>query len=166
MKLFNRAALPAVALFCALTACGSGGSGGGGPESAGPTGTSQDDALAQYAQCMRDNGMQLPDPRPDDPGSMYEGVDKDSPAFHTANKVCGSILQGIVEDRKRQNGEDVEDQQDELLVLAKCLREQGVDVRDPIAGADKPFGDSLDRTNPAVAEAIRKCSDTAPSGRG
>ncbi len=157
MKRFIGLVVPATALLCALTACGT-----DGPQQAGsPTSKSQSDVLLQYAQCMRDNGVQIPDPKPNDPSSLYVGVDKNSPAFKSANKVCGSILQGVVEDRKNNNGKDARQQQDKLLALAQCLREHGVTVPDPVAGAEKPFGDSLDRTNPAVAKAIQACNANA-----
>lgn len=160
MKRFIGPAVPAVALLFALAACGGGGAEGS-PQSGSPSSTSQSDVLLQYAQCMRDNGVQIPDPKPNDPSSLYVGIDKSSPAFLSANKVCGSILQGVVEDRKNNNGKDADQQQEKLLALAQCLREHGVDVPDPVAGAEKPFGDSLDRTNPAVAKAIQACNATA-----
>lgn len=134
-------------LLGALAACGS----------QPPASTPQSDVLLKYATCMRDNGVQLPDPAPDDPSSLYAGVDKSSAAFQSANKVCGGILQGVAEDRKKAGGKDVQQQQEKLLALAQCLRAHGVDVPDPVAGAEKPFGDSLDRTNPAVAKAIQAC---------
>lgn len=136
-----------VVLLGALVACGS----------EQPASTPQSDVLLKYANCMRDNGVQLPDPASDDPSSLYVGVDKSSAAFQSANKVCGGILQGVAEDRKNTNGKDVGQQQEKLLALAQCLREHGIDVPDPVAGAEKPFGDSLDRTNPAVAKAIQAC---------
>jgi len=160
MKRFIGLAVPATALLCALTAC-SGGGAQGTPQTGSPSSKTQSDVLLQYAQCMRDNGVQIPDPKPNDPSSLYVGVDKNSPAFQSANKVCGSILQGVVEDRKNNNGKDAQQQQDKLLALAQCLREHGVDVPDPVAGAEKPFGDSLDRTNPAVAKAIQACNANA-----
>jgi hypothetical protein len=137
------------ALLFAVTACGAGGSD---PK---PDETQQ--LMLKYAQCMRDNGVELPDPVAGKAGSLYEGVDQDSPAFRSADAVCAPILQGIVDDRKADSGEN----QDEMLALAECLREHGVDVQDPVPGAEKPFGDSLDRTDPAVAQAIEACATPA-----
>jgi hypothetical protein len=150
-------------LLCALTACGNGGGSSGTQQTGSPSGETQSDVLLQYAQCMRENGVQVPDPEPGDAGSLYAGVDKNSPAFQSANKVCGPILQGVAEDRKNNNGKDAQQQQGKLLTLAQCLRDHGVNVPDPVAGAEKPFGDSLDRTNPAVAKAIQACNAGAPT---
>ncbi|WP_424187842.1 hypothetical protein ACOBQX_08420 [Actinokineospora sp. G85] len=162
MKRLFGTGIPAIALACVLVGC----SDSGDTTAATTTSTTSDDALAKYAQCMRDNGVELPDPEPGNPGSLYVGVDKDSPAFTSANKVCGSILQGVVEDRKNQSGEDQKEQHDKLLALAQCLREHGVNVPDPQAGAEKPFGDSLDRTAPKVSEAIKECAAASPIAGG
>jgi len=173
MKRLLGTGIPAIALACVLVGCSDSGSGtnGGGTVSGDDTATTttsatSDDVLAQYAQCMRDNGVELPDPEPGNPGSLYVGVDKDSPAFTSANKVCGSILQGVVENRKNQSGEDQEEQHDKLLALAQCLRDHGVNVPDPQAGAEKPFGDSLDRTDPRVSKAIQECAAASPITAG
>jgi hypothetical protein len=118
--------------------------------------------MLKYAQCMRDNGVSLPDPVEGKAGSLYEGVDQDSPAFTSADAVCAPILQGIVDDRKNKGGTE---DQDEMLALAECLREHGIDVSDPVPGAEKPFGDSLDRTDPAVAQALGECGTPAAGNK-
>jgi hypothetical protein len=141
--------LAALAIVLVLTACA---------EESPPPAEGSQDLLLQYAQCMRDNGVQLPDPVDGQPGSMYEGVDQESPAFQQADEVCSPILQGTVEERKQQNSEDAEQQQDEMLSLAQCLRDHGIDVPDPVPGAETPFGDSLDRTDPATAKALEECT--------
>lgn len=144
---------PLVALLLAATACGSDGTGG---EPGQESETQQ--VLLSYAECMRDNGVSMPDPVEGDAGSMYEGVDQESAAFSAADAACGPILQGVVDERESQNGEDQAKQHEEMLALAQCLRDNGIDVPDPVPGADKPFGDSLDRTDPAVAQALDACA--------
>jgi hypothetical protein len=156
MRVFRRC-LPLMALLFAVTACGSEGSG-----EAPSQGSETQQLLLKYAQCMRDNGVSLPDPVEGEAGSLYKGVDQDSPAFQSADAVCGPILQGVVDEREGQNGEDPAEQQEEMLALAQCLREHGIDVPDPVPGTEKPFGDSLDRTDPAVAQAVEACAQVAP----
>jgi hypothetical protein len=143
-----RIALLAVALMFALMACAS-------PEKPQEEGSQSQELMLQYAQCMRDNGVQLPDPVDGQVGTMYEGVDQESPAFVQADEACSPILQGIIEERtQQQDGE----QQEDLLALAQCLRDHGIDVADPVPGAEQPFGDSLDRTDPATAQALEECT--------
>ncbi|ALG08220.1 hypothetical protein AOZ06_16045 [Kibdelosporangium phytohabitans] len=137
------------ALILALAACGK-----QDPQPGQESETQQ--LLVKYAQCMRDNGVPMADPVAGKPGAPNEGVDQDSPAFVSANGVCSPILQGIVADRKANSGNQSANH-DKMLALAKCLREHGVDVADPVPGMEKPFGKSLDRTDPAVAAALDKC---------
>ncbi|MEU5432274.1 hypothetical protein AB0G73_02725 [Streptomyces sp. NPDC020719] len=73
----------------ALKACaGKGGSGGG----SGPT-QADKDKMVKYAQCMRKNGFNMPDPKFD--GGMTsaqripEGAEKEK--FDKANKACESV---------------------------------------------------------------------------
>jgi hypothetical protein len=144
--------LPLVALSFALTACGS--------DSPGETqdqGSESQQLMLKYAQCMRDNGVEMPDPVEGAAGSMYEGVDQGSAAFQSADEVCSPILQGVVDERKNDGGDEAA-QHEEMLALAKCLRDNGIDVPDPVPGTEKPFGDALDRTDPAVAQALATCT--------
>ncbi|MFI6024479.1 hypothetical protein [Amycolatopsis magusensis] len=159
-KRLIKGGVPVLALLFALTACG--GSDSGGPAQENKT----QDSLLQYAQCMRDNGVQLADPQPGSPGAMYEGVDKESAAFVAANKTCGHFLDGVVQDRQNQDSGDQAQQDEEMLALAKCLREKGIDVPDPVPGSDTPFGDKLDRTDPATSKALKDCQQSAAPSQG
>ncbi|UJW32923.1 hypothetical protein L3Q67_03790 [Saccharothrix sp. AJ9571] len=141
-----------VCLALALSACA-----GEAPEQ--PPQQQQSSVYLQYAQCMRDNGVQVPDPRADDPSAMYEGVDTASAAFESADRTCGAILADVVQERQKQDPEQLKHQQEELLALAKCLREQGIQVPDPVPGQPGgAFGPGLDRTDPATAEALKTCA--------
>nr|AFI57014.1 QmnJ [Amycolatopsis orientalis] len=159
-KRLLKGGVPVVVLLFALTACS-------GNEPAQPQqGNTAQDSLLQYAQCMRDNGVQLADPQPDNPGAMYQGVDKDSAAFVAANKTCGHFLDGVVQERQNQDSGDQAQQDEEMLALAKCLREKGIDVPDPVPGSDTPFGDKLDRTDPATSKALKECQTAAAPSQG
>ncbi|MCM3923023.1 hypothetical protein ND748_15305 [Frankia sp. AiPs1] len=148
----------------ALVACsGSGDDAGGNPvaaasaapgSAASPTG----DPMLSYAQCMRDNGVQVPDPQPSNPASLYQGVDTSSVAFQTADKACAGILAGVVQERGKQDPDQLAAKNDELLALAGCLRSNGITVPDPVPGqAGGPFGKNLDRNDPAVSKALQAC---------
>ncbi|MGC7096509.1 hypothetical protein ACPZ19_17670 [Amycolatopsis lurida] len=142
--------VPAACLALFLTACST-------PPA--PPQAPVEDVYLKYAQCMRDNGVQLPDPQAGDPSAMYEGVDTASAAFETADRTCGAILANVVQERQKQDPEQLKVQQEELLALAKCLREQGIQVPDPVPGqAGGAFGPSLDRTDPATAKALKTCA--------
>jgi hypothetical protein len=131
----------AVALVLALAACG--GDGGGDSDGvaslggqSGETGTtttgSQDpqDAALEYTQCMREHGVDMADPGPNGelqlqvrPGNR-EKVEK-------AQKECEPLLENA---RPRLTEEQQNVMQEALLEFAKCMREHGIDMPDPVFG--------------------------------
>ena len=68
-----------------------------------------EDTLLEYAQCMRDNGVEMDDPdfssfgpgaEPSEEGEPqargpFGDIDPDDPAFQAAQEVCGDILSGF-----------------------------------------------------------------------
>jgi hypothetical protein len=122
--------------------------------------------LDDYVECLRKQGMDLPDPTVDADGRISfgrpaGGQSFDRDAFDKAQKVCGAIPAGLTA------GFDAQDQaemQDAALKFAQCMRGEGVDVPDPDlsklgqggGSAGGPFGD-LDRDDPEVAAAIEVC---------
>src|SRR5262245_10746363 len=55
------------------------------------------DSLLKYAQCMRDNGYDLPDPNFSNQGSggpFGDAIDEDDRAYEKADAVCGTYLPG------------------------------------------------------------------------
>jgi hypothetical protein len=64
------------------------------------------DAMVKFAQCMRENGYDLPDPTFDGPpspgssespgdGGPFGGIDQNDPAFKKAFDACRDQLPGI-----------------------------------------------------------------------
>jgi hypothetical protein len=52
--------------------------------------------LVQFAQCMRSHGVNVPDPQPGANGffgfrGQFRSIDRNSPAFQSANKACQSL---------------------------------------------------------------------------
>jgi len=140
-------AVSAVALVSA--ACGSGGdstaqvaslnSSGGSSGSATATTTSvnTEEALLAYAQCMRDNGVDMKDPTVDADGNIQggfgpdSGIDPRSTEFQDAQAKCGDKLQGITLGGGRGGGGfDRTAIQDGLNQFTACLRDQGLTVDD------------------------------------
>ncbi len=52
------------------------------------------DQVRKYAQCMRDHGVDMPDPDPNEPGkiTINGGPDPDSQAFKDAQSACQSLM--------------------------------------------------------------------------
>lgn len=56
------------------------------------------DALLEFAQCMRDHGIDFPDPEFTDGGAMQQigdGVDPNDPEFQEAEEACGPIMDDV-----------------------------------------------------------------------
>ncbi|GAA4504310.1 hypothetical protein GCM10023191_058390 [Actinoallomurus oryzae] len=53
----------------------------------------KDDLLLKFAQCMRKNGVDMPDPKNGRPD--FGDVDRDSPAYKTASEKCRKELPGL-----------------------------------------------------------------------
>jgi ABC-type glycerol-3-phosphate transport system substrate-binding protein len=130
---------------------------------------SDDEELAfEFAECMRDEGIDWPDPVTAADGSIditggvvgdgSGSVDVRSDNFQSAIDECGSLLDGA--SFLPNGGEGIlPETQDQFLDFAECLRDEGVDVDDP------DFGDGgrslldweIDLEDPTTAAAINTC---------
>jgi hypothetical protein len=131
-------------------------------------------ALLAFAQCMRDQGIDdMPDPTVDSQGNVRiqrpPGDLHDDPAqherFEAARDACAKYLEGVTQGFSHADDTEA---QDKFLQLAQCLRGRGVDVPDPdfSGGGHDPFGDSLDRSDPSVQEALRACQQEVFGSEG
>jgi hypothetical protein len=170
MRIRRLAVLALLPIMLGLSACGekstdngvASASGSESSASASPTSTiDARDAQLKYAQCMRENGVDVPDPEPGKPVRITGNGDKGNyDKMQEAQKKCQSILEegGIA-----PNPDDPQ-RQDAMLKFAQCMREHGVDVPDPKPGeglkVQGPEGG--DRTK---AEAAQKaCRALLPGG--
>jgi hypothetical protein len=141
----RRAALLGVSLLLLLAACGGSSSAASkvatlssGDPTGGATTTTisakdaQDKILA-YAACMRTNGVNMADPTFDANGNMTggglgrdSGVDRRSTAFQTAQKACGSLIQGVNLFGNRRGNFDPTVLQAAFNDFTACLRTNGL----------------------------------------
>jgi hypothetical protein len=160
-------------LLLALAGCSSAGDAdipsAGGPQSstASAAQASDEEKAREFTDCMRDNGVDLPDPEPDGDGGFDFGLDQASvgpgdPGFQKALKACRDKLPG----GGAQYFDDPEVQA-QLREFAQCMREHGIDFPDP--DPDGGFGDALgdlDRSSPAFQSALAACKDKLPQRGG
>ncbi len=155
---------------------------------------SDEERLLEFAACMRDNGVEFPDPIVEADGTISFGLrpgaggasrsaenlqrigrDRDLPA---AREACGGLLEGLAFGRGSQDFAEAQaEQADRLLEFAQCLRDNGIDVGDPDTsgfgpggggGAALPFGD-VDFDDPDASAALDICAEQvsiAPRQRG
>ena len=99
------------------------------------------EAFVAYATCMREHGIDMPDPQVSDEGggkfsvgfSAGEGGGNlDSDEFQEADEACRPLLENAVGE-----GEPPElspEDEEKLLEFARCMREHGIDMPDPGEG--------------------------------
>ena len=165
------------------TACGGGAGGSGGVATLGeePDGSdargartdqgeeSFEEALLAFARCMREQGIDMPDPEPGGrgggmvligPGSPADGADGD---FAAAEKECGHLMEGLEPDLSPGERDRM---QDEMLAFARCMRERGIDVPDPEPGGGMRMAigeGGVDPRDPEFQAAEKACR---PEGAG
>lgn len=128
-----------------------------------------EEAMLAFTQCMRDEGIDLPDPtfsEDGEGGSRFEvrpggDFDPNDPDFQAAQEKCRPLLEGI---QGRFDPEDREAMEDAALEYAQCMRDHGFDVPDPEfddgpgGGGFGIFqGGNLDPNDPDVQAAMEEC---------
>ena len=149
---------------------------------------SDEERLLAFAECMRENGVDFPDPVVEADGTVtfgfrpggragaagFEEVGRD-PDLPAAQEACGGMLEGLAFG-PGQGGADLIELQDTLLEFAQCMRDHGVDMADPDlsrfgpGGNDDdqpggPFG-AIDRDDPDFAAAFEVCQQQLPQAGG
>ncbi|PSL56309.1 hypothetical protein B0I31_10358 [Saccharothrix carnea] len=151
-----RRSIVLAALALALTACGTGGEGVAAPSSS--AAMSQEERSREFAKCMRDNGVDVPDPEPGGKSGGFGKVDRTDPDFDRAREACRAFLPGGG-DLSELDPEKLE----QLRVFAQCMRDNGVDVPDPDPNGGKLSGlGSIDRNSPAFRAALDACREKLP----
>jgi hypothetical protein len=86
------------------------------------------DAQVRYSRCMREHGIDMPDPGADE--QMRIEID-DPDAWEEAEEECRPILEEIVGTFEPPSEEEQARMREQALEFAKCMREQGIDMPDP-----------------------------------
>ena len=155
-------------LVLGLSACGggngrsevasAGGAVGKASSSASPSASlSAEDAQLKFAQCMRENGVDVPDPGSGDQKAMRLGKGTDRTKLQGALEKCRQWLQagGKMPDLKDPKVRD------QYVKFAQCMREHGVDIPDP--GPDGQFRLPTGEIDRGAAERARDaCKDDLP----
>lgn len=114
-----------------------------------PTGSAEDQAIA-FAQCMRDNGVDFPDPTVDAQGnpsfadafgkSQSGGINPGGASFRTAMTACADLAKGLQIGGGGNGGFDRTAITEAMYTYTQCLRDQGLDVGDITLGAGRAGG--------------------------
>jgi hypothetical protein len=163
LKRFHLLTEPLAAASLAFAACGD-----GDPKaSAGDDREEFREAALDFAQCMRENGVDMPDPEPDGGIIMRAGPDTDQAAVERAQKACQEHM-----DKVRPPEMDEEQQREfreAALKHAQCMREHGIDMPDPSfsgeGGVRQRMPEGLNPESPRFQEAEEACSQYRPEMR-
>ncbi len=200
------------ALTLALAACGQGDDGGGSQVASlgntattasdasaadgaasdgadGETSTTVDpeDAFLAFARCMREHGVDMPDPQVDDngrgviqvggPGGDGEAQPIDKDTLDAAQQACQPLIDDVVQARQQDlDPEQVQQMQDQALAFSQCMRDHGIDFPDPVFGdggtvsisLGDPGGGGIDPQSQEFQDAQAECGRTVggPIGGG
>jgi hypothetical protein len=134
-----------------------------------------EDAMLKFAQCMRENGVDMPDPSPGG-GVRINGEGMSPEQMEAAEEACQKWMDMAEPEDAGRELSDEEKQQ--FLDMAECMRERGYNFPDPTfdggrvtqkieKGKDDP--DQSGPDDPAFRSDAEECSAAAglePPGSG
>lgn len=156
-------ALVALTALGTLNGCGVGSGdkdpvGGGGNATAPKDKTDTQDAFLKYAQCMRENGIKMDDPKPGG-GLLLNGKDIDPQALEAAEKECHHLIENALPDPGKLGVSP--EQKESMLAQAKCMRDHGWSMPDPQFDGGRvtqQLGNQMDPSDPAFQEDQATCA--------
>ncbi|OEJ32411.1 hypothetical protein [Streptomyces subrutilus] len=148
-------------LALAVTGCAGGSDGsdggkkdsvsGGGSGSGSGSGTDADNAV-KMRQCLREHGIDAPDPEPgQDPRGMTVGGGVDPEKMQEAMKACGMGGPG-------SGKEPTQEEKDKELKWIRCMRDNGIQLKDPEYSGGARTGIEIPQgQEKAFEDAQKKC---------
>lgn len=105
-------------------------------------------AMLKFARCMREHGVDMPDPKvtsdesggtqviiggPGGPGGSDGGLNPESATFKRAEKACRKYMRDVIDtaDAPKLDPEQEKKMRLQALKFARCMREEGIDFPDP-----------------------------------
>ncbi|HVY97356.1 MAG TPA: hypothetical protein VHA54_10400 [Solirubrobacterales bacterium] len=139
-----------------LVACGSGSGSGSGESSA------REDAGIEFAECMREHGVEMEDPKP----GQNITLENDDAATRRAAAACNGKLDGAGQELSAEEDEEF---REGWLAFSQCMRDEGIDLADPqFLGPGKVHLGiaGVDTSSPAFEAAAEACRDEVPAQTG
>jgi hypothetical protein len=153
----------------AVAACGEEAGAGGDP-----TADRRDElqeAGLEYARCMREHGIDMPDPQPGRRGLQLRQPEGVSPQkMRAADEACRKYLEAVKPPELSE--EQKKEFRDAALAHAQCMREHGIDFPDPTfdenGGAQVRIrrGSGIDPESPKFQAAQEECESKLPRPGG
>ncbi len=130
------------------------------------------DAMLAFAQCMRDHGIDMPDPQMNSDGRAVftagqaagDGAPLDKTKMDEAQQACQEHLDKVRSETPAPDPAEMEARKQQMLDFAQCMRDHGVDMADPQFSTEggglsvSLGGPGTDPNSPAWKEANETCS--------
>ena len=126
-----------------------------------------DDAMLKFAQCMREHGVDVPDPGPNG-GIRVDGKGLSQDQLEAAQAACQKWMDMAA---PADGGHDLtEEEKQQFLDMAACMRERGYDFPDPTfdggrvtqkMGKGKDDPDAPGPDDPTFQKDMEECSKDA-----
>jgi hypothetical protein len=127
-------------------------------------------AMLDFAACMREHGIDMPDPQFGANGggtftAGSEGEPADKSKLDAAQQACQSYLDKVKSNAPPMDPAKVEEEKQRLLDFAQCMRDHGIDFPDPQISSDggglqvQMGGPGVDINSPGFKEANDACSE-------
>jgi hypothetical protein len=164
---------PLVAAVLTTSALGLAACGGDDPAGASPSASREKqmrDAQLNFARCMREHGIDMPDPKPGENGirlSVPVGTSPDK--VDAADKACQKYMEKVKPPEMSEAQQ--KEFRDAALAHSRCMREHGVDIPDPTFGPNGTAtikiergkgGSGVDPDSPRFQTAQKACEKLMP----
>ena len=107
----------------------------------GETDKDPEEAMLDFAKCMREHGIDMPDPQVNGTGggagsvraagAIRIGGDVDREEMEEADEACRPLL-GDAGPLREMSPEERQEMQDKAIEHSRCMREHGIDMPDPV----------------------------------
>mgnify|MGYP001955535750 FL=1 len=126
-----------------------------------------EEGVLNFAQCMREEGINFPDPTFDIDGNpQFDNLEiENEDEFETAFENCEDILRNALPEQFDLDPEVEAALVDASLEFSQCMREQGIDFPDPKPGEFGFFAfrdADIDFSSEAVQDAFEICQPENP----
>jgi len=124
-------------------------------------------AMADFAECMRENGIDFPDPGSGERGAVR--IDGSPEKLREAEEACADERAKIKPPELSE--EEQKKMREAALANSRCMREHGIDFPDPQFGEGGRMqqriggpGSNVDPNSQKFKDAMTACQKDAPGG--
>ena len=160
MYLRTLAAAPLAALALGLASCGGD---EGAAASAQSARAKAHEAELKFAQCMREHGIDFPDPGSGERGLVKVGEGSSPEELREAEQACEKYREQIKPPELSE--EQQQEFKDAALAHARCMREHGIDFPDPTFSEDGGAQIRIGEGGPDPEDADFKAAEKQCAGK-